>query len=218
MLASCHMKPASCFFLIPPFSLSLANTFFSSHAVRGRECLSLCALRQEKSACTAKELWVSSSHHGNIWRLIAVTSRKNEKCRHVLLFSQESRFNLHHRFKRSPKSRMFLLYFRAVRVSRLLVSLQDTVIYDRLADSSRYKEITLKHLEQFATEGEWANIAPWWQNVEIFFDGKIRHSVSIIFLFQAFIIYQCLNSRFWCWNIINLSQNLTIIKHGLSKI
>uniref|UniRef100_A0AAQ4S2A7 Phospholipid-transporting ATPase n=1 Tax=Gasterosteus aculeatus aculeatus TaxID=481459 RepID=A0AAQ4S2A7_GASAC len=32
-------------------------------------------------------------------------------------------------------------------------SLQDTVIYDRLADSSRYKEITLKHLEWFATEG-----------------------------------------------------------------
>ncbi|XP_036793789.1 phospholipid-transporting ATPase IA isoform X2 [Oncorhynchus mykiss] len=29
----------------------------------------------------------------------------------------------------------------------------DTVVYDRLADSSRYKEITLKHLEQFATEG-----------------------------------------------------------------
>lgn len=46
-------------------------------------------------------------------------------------------------------------------VSRVLVSLQDTVIYDRLADSSRYKEITLKHLEQFATEGEWLNIAPW---------------------------------------------------------
>ncbi|CAB1337477.1 unnamed protein product, partial [Coregonus sp. 'balchen'] len=31
--------------------------------------------------------------------------------------------------------------------------LHDTVVYDRLADSSRYKEITLKHLEQFATEG-----------------------------------------------------------------
>ncbi|XP_062331711.1 probable phospholipid-transporting ATPase IA isoform X2 [Osmerus eperlanus] len=29
----------------------------------------------------------------------------------------------------------------------------DTVVYDRLADSSRYKDITLKHLEQFATEG-----------------------------------------------------------------
>ncbi|GAB0188387.1 phospholipid-transporting ATPase IA [Grus japonensis] len=40
--------------------------------------------------------------------------------------------------------------------SSLLENLQsnhDTVIYDRLAESSKYKEITLKHLEQFATEG-----------------------------------------------------------------
>uniref|UniRef100_A0AAQ5X5R4 Phospholipid-transporting ATPase n=1 Tax=Amphiprion ocellaris TaxID=80972 RepID=A0AAQ5X5R4_AMPOC len=36
---------------------------------------------------------------------------------------------------------------------RLYCKGADTVIYDRLADSSRYKEITLKHLEQFATEG-----------------------------------------------------------------
>uniref|UniRef100_A0A8C7QGN5 Phospholipid-transporting ATPase n=1 Tax=Oncorhynchus mykiss TaxID=8022 RepID=A0A8C7QGN5_ONCMY len=33
------------------------------------------------------------------------------------------------------------------------LKIADTVVYDRLADSSRYKEITLKHLEQFATEG-----------------------------------------------------------------
>lgn len=39
-------------------------------------------------------------------------------------------------------------------MSICIFSLQDTVIYDRLADSSKYKEITLKHLEQFATEGE----------------------------------------------------------------
>ncbi|XP_039607306.1 phospholipid-transporting ATPase IA isoform X3 [Polypterus senegalus] len=36
---------------------------------------------------------------------------------------------------------------------RLYCKGADTVIYERLADSSRYKEITLKHLEQFATEG-----------------------------------------------------------------
>uniref|UniRef100_A0A3P9K7Y2 Phospholipid-transporting ATPase n=1 Tax=Oryzias latipes TaxID=8090 RepID=A0A3P9K7Y2_ORYLA len=36
---------------------------------------------------------------------------------------------------------------------RLYCKGADSVIYDRLADSSRYKEITLKHLEQFATEG-----------------------------------------------------------------
>lgn len=36
----------------------------------------------------------------------------------------------------------------------LLFVFQDTVIYDRLAETSKYKDITLKHLEQFATEGE----------------------------------------------------------------
>lgn len=36
----------------------------------------------------------------------------------------------------------------------LLLIFQDTVIYERLAETSKYKEITLKHLEQFATEGE----------------------------------------------------------------
>lgn len=39
-------------------------------------------------------------------------------------------------------------------VSYLLFAFQDTVIYDRLAETSKYKDITLKHLEQFATEGE----------------------------------------------------------------
>lgn len=43
-------------------------------------------------------------------------------------------------------------------VSYLLFVFQDTVIYDRLAETSKYKEITLKHLEQFATEGEYNTI------------------------------------------------------------
>uniref|UniRef100_A0AAY4DEU7 Phospholipid-transporting ATPase n=1 Tax=Denticeps clupeoides TaxID=299321 RepID=A0AAY4DEU7_9TELE len=37
---------------------------------------------------------------------------------------------------------------------RLYCKGADTVIYERLAESSRYKDITLKHLEQFATEGD----------------------------------------------------------------
>ncbi|KAG8453626.1 hypothetical protein GDO86_000310 [Hymenochirus boettgeri] len=37
--------------------------------------------------------------------------------------------------------------------NRKRMSVIDTVIYDRLAETSKYKEITLKHLEQFATEG-----------------------------------------------------------------
>ncbi|KAL1790952.1 phospholipid-transporting ATPase IA isoform X6 [Sigmodon hispidus] len=36
---------------------------------------------------------------------------------------------------------------------RLYCKGADTVIYERLAETSKYKEITLKHLEQFATEG-----------------------------------------------------------------
>ncbi|XP_064784789.1 phospholipid-transporting ATPase IA-like isoform X1 [Oncorhynchus masou masou] len=36
---------------------------------------------------------------------------------------------------------------------RLYCKGADSVIYDRLADSSKYKDITLNHLEQFATEG-----------------------------------------------------------------
>ena len=43
-------------------------------------------------------------------------------------------------------------------VSYLLFVFQDTVMYDRLAETSKYKEITLKHLEQFATEGEYNTI------------------------------------------------------------
>ncbi|XP_032883794.1 phospholipid-transporting ATPase IA isoform X4 [Amblyraja radiata] len=36
---------------------------------------------------------------------------------------------------------------------RLYCKGADTVIYERLSESSRYRDITLKHLEQFATEG-----------------------------------------------------------------
>lgn len=30
---------------------------------------------------------------------------------------------------------------------------QDNVIFERLTDASQYKELTIAHLEQFATEG-----------------------------------------------------------------
>ena len=32
--------------------------------------------------------------------------------------------------------------------------LQDNVIFDRLTEESQYKELTVAHLEQFATEGK----------------------------------------------------------------
>lgn len=47
-----------------------------------------------------------------------------------------------------------LIKSRILNPPHLLLIFQDTVIYERLAETSKYKEITLKHLEQFATEGE----------------------------------------------------------------
>lgn len=35
-----------------------------------------------------------------------------------------------------------------------MVFLQDNVIFDRLTETSQYKELTVAHLEQFATEGK----------------------------------------------------------------
>lgn len=49
----------------------------------------------------------------------------------------------------------------------LLLIFQDTVIYERLAETSKYKEITLKHLEQFATEGECYMNRTWLEHEEI---------------------------------------------------
>uniref|UniRef100_A0A4W5KWC5 Phospholipid-transporting ATPase n=1 Tax=Hucho hucho TaxID=62062 RepID=A0A4W5KWC5_9TELE len=55
---------------------------------------------------------------------------------------------------RTPDSVIIQAVSRCSRIHRnIFLILVDTVVYDRLADSSRYKEITLKHLEQFATEG-----------------------------------------------------------------
>lgn len=34
------------------------------------------------------------------------------------------------------------------------VVLQDNVIFERLTETSQYKELTVAHLEQFATEGK----------------------------------------------------------------
>ncbi|XP_034064078.1 phospholipid-transporting ATPase IA isoform X3 [Gymnodraco acuticeps] len=53
----------------------------------------------------------------------------------------------------STRKRMSVIMRTPSGKIRLYCKGADTVIYDRLADSSRYKEITLKHLEQFATEG-----------------------------------------------------------------
>ncbi|XP_073778311.1 phospholipid-transporting ATPase IA isoform X1 [Danio rerio] len=53
----------------------------------------------------------------------------------------------------STRKRMSVIMRTPAGKIRLYCKGADTVIYERLADSSRYKDITLKHLEQFATEG-----------------------------------------------------------------
>ncbi|XP_067103347.1 phospholipid-transporting ATPase IA isoform X1 [Osmerus mordax] len=53
----------------------------------------------------------------------------------------------------SVRKRMSVIVRTSSGKIRLYCKGADTVVYDRLADSSRYKDITLKHLEQFATEG-----------------------------------------------------------------
>uniref|UniRef100_A0A8C2U046 Phospholipid-transporting ATPase n=1 Tax=Coturnix japonica TaxID=93934 RepID=A0A8C2U046_COTJA len=53
----------------------------------------------------------------------------------------------------SSRKRMSVIVRTPAGKLRLYCKGADTVIYDRLAESSKYKEITLKHLEQFATEG-----------------------------------------------------------------
>ncbi|XP_026878504.2 phospholipid-transporting ATPase IA isoform X6 [Electrophorus electricus] len=53
----------------------------------------------------------------------------------------------------SARKRMSVIMRTPSGKIRLYCKGADTVVYDRLADNSRYKDITLKHLEQFATEG-----------------------------------------------------------------
>ncbi|XP_053734423.1 phospholipid-transporting ATPase IA isoform X1 [Synchiropus splendidus] len=72
----------------------------------------------------------------------------------VELIGKEEKYELLHVLEfTSTRKRMSVIMRTPSGKIRLYCKGADTVIYDRLADSSRYKEITLKHLEQFATEG-----------------------------------------------------------------
>ncbi|XP_053314387.1 phospholipid-transporting ATPase IA isoform X2 [Spea bombifrons] len=67
---------------------------------------------------------------------------------------QEERFELLNVLEfTSNRKRMSVIVRNSSGKLRLYCKGADTVIYDRLAETSKYKEITLKHLEQFATEG-----------------------------------------------------------------
>ncbi|XP_076877505.1 putative phospholipid-transporting ATPase IA isoform X4 [Brachyhypopomus gauderio] len=68
--------------------------------------------------------------------------------------SEEEKYELLHVLEfTSSRKRMSVIMRTPSGKIRLYCKGADTVIYDRLADNSRYKDITLKHLEQFATEG-----------------------------------------------------------------
>uniref|UniRef100_A0A8C5H5F7 Phospholipid-transporting ATPase n=1 Tax=Gouania willdenowi TaxID=441366 RepID=A0A8C5H5F7_GOUWI len=71
----------------------------------------------------------------------------------VILAAEEKYELLHVLEFTSARKRMSVIMRTPSGKIRLYCKGADTVIYDRLADSSKYKEITLKHLEQFATEG-----------------------------------------------------------------
>uniref|UniRef100_A0A4W6FMS5 Phospholipid-transporting ATPase n=1 Tax=Lates calcarifer TaxID=8187 RepID=A0A4W6FMS5_LATCA len=72
----------------------------------------------------------------------------------VEILGREEKYELLHVLEfTSARKRMSVIMRTPSGKIRLYCKGADTVIYDRLADSSRYKEITLKHLEQFATEG-----------------------------------------------------------------
>uniref|UniRef100_A0A8C6KB01 Phospholipid-transporting ATPase n=1 Tax=Nothobranchius furzeri TaxID=105023 RepID=A0A8C6KB01_NOTFU len=71
-----------------------------------------------------------------------------------VILRTEERYELLHVLEfTSVRKRMSVIMRTPSGKIRLYCKGADTVIYERLADSSRYKEITLKHLEQFATEG-----------------------------------------------------------------
>ncbi|XP_072352775.1 probable phospholipid-transporting ATPase IA isoform X4 [Scyliorhinus torazame] len=69
-------------------------------------------------------------------------------------FGQEEKYELLNVLEfTSNRKRMSVIVRMPSGKLRLYCKGADTVIYERLSESSRYKDITLKHLEQFATEG-----------------------------------------------------------------
>ncbi|XP_077103907.1 putative phospholipid-transporting ATPase IA isoform X4 [Siphateles boraxobius] len=83
-----------------------------------------------------------------------VFSGRTPDCVIVESLGEEEKYELLHVLEfTSVRKRMSVIMRTPSGKIRLYCKGADTVIYERLADSSRYKDITLKHLEQFATEG-----------------------------------------------------------------
>ncbi|XP_051505052.1 probable phospholipid-transporting ATPase IA isoform X3 [Myxocyprinus asiaticus] len=83
-----------------------------------------------------------------------VFSGRTPDCVIVESLGEEEKYELLHVLEfTSTRKRMSVIMRTPSGKIRLYCKGADTVICERLADSSRYKDITLKHLEQFATEG-----------------------------------------------------------------
>uniref|UniRef100_A0A8C2JMU3 Phospholipid-transporting ATPase n=1 Tax=Cyprinus carpio TaxID=7962 RepID=A0A8C2JMU3_CYPCA len=83
-----------------------------------------------------------------------VFSGRTPDCVIVESHGKEEKYELLHVLEfTSTRKRMSVIMRTPSGKIRLYCKGADTVIYERLADSSKYKDITLKHLEQFATEG-----------------------------------------------------------------
>uniref|UniRef100_A0A671R0U2 Phospholipid-transporting ATPase n=1 Tax=Sinocyclocheilus anshuiensis TaxID=1608454 RepID=A0A671R0U2_9TELE len=83
-----------------------------------------------------------------------VFSGRTPDCVIVESHGEEEKYELLHVLEfTSTRKRMSVIMRTPSGKIRLYCKGADTVIYERLTDSSRYKDITLKHLEQFATEG-----------------------------------------------------------------
>ncbi|XP_052006326.1 phospholipid-transporting ATPase IA isoform X2 [Xyrauchen texanus] len=83
-----------------------------------------------------------------------VFSGRTPDCVIVESLGVEEKYELLHVLEfTSTRKRMSVIMRTPSGKIRLYCKGADTVICERLADSSRYKDITLKHLEQFATEG-----------------------------------------------------------------
>ncbi|KAF4104914.1 hypothetical protein G5714_014245 [Onychostoma macrolepis] len=83
-----------------------------------------------------------------------VFSGRTPDCVIVESHGEEEKYELLHVLEfTSARKRMSVIMRTPSGKIRLYCKGADTAIYERLADSSRFKDITLKHLEQFATEG-----------------------------------------------------------------
>lgn len=81
--------------------------------------------------------------------------------------------------------------------------LQDNVIFERLTEASQYKELTVAHLEQFATEGEWVENHSW---VSLCLFHWISIYLCVDFLTDSFSVTASTGLRTLCFAYVDLEE------------